>query len=137
MIRSSERMVLDTGVLMDILDGNNESLYNKIIHNSVDTYISRISLTELTYVVCRKIGGESGRRVINNLLASNLVKVVSQEEVHNLAAEFKCRYSISIGDCYSLGLAKLMEVPVYFRPEKEIILILEKLRGECDVVVTK
>ncbi len=130
-------MVLDTGVLMDILDGNNESLYNKIIHNSVDTYISRISLTELTYVVCRKIGGESGRRVINNLLASNLVKVVSQEEVHNLAAEFKCRYSISIGDCYSLGLAKLMEVPVYFRPEKEIILILEKLRGECDVVVTK
>lgn len=131
-----EAIVLDTGVLLDVLDGNNEIMYDKLVQNSVEAYISRISLTELTYVVCRKIGGESGRSVINDLLASNLVKILSHEEVHKLAAEFKCRYSISIGDCYSLGLAKLMSLPVYFRPEREIILILEKLREECNVVIS-
>ena len=136
MSSNPEAVVLDTGVLLDALDGNNEVVYDKIVQNSVDAYISRISLTELSYVVCRKIGGESGRRVVNELLASNLVKIVLHEEVHNLAAEFKCRYSISIGACYSLGLAKLMDLPVYFRPEKEIMTILEKLREECNVMIT-
>lgn len=131
-----EAIVLDTGVLLDVLDGKNEIMYNKIVQNSVEAYISRMSLTELTYIVCRKIGGESGRRVISDLLASNLVRILSHEEVHNLAAEFKCRYSISIGDCYSLGLAKLMDLPVYFRPEEEILVILEKLKEDCNVVIT-
>ena len=136
MISDFERVVLDTGVLLDVLDGTNEGMYDKIVQRSVDAYFSRISLTELTYVVCRKIGGEIGRKVINDLLASNLVKVISDEQVHDLAAEFKCRYSISIGDCYSLGLAKLMGLPVYFRPEREIIDILEKLKEECEIVLT-
>ncbi len=136
MSSSPDAIVLDTGVLLDVLDGKNENLYNKIVHNSVDAYISRMSLTELSYVVYRKIGVESGRRVVDDLLASNLLKIVSHEGVHDLAAELKCRYSISIGDCYSLGLAKLMGLSVYFRPEKEIIMILEKLREECDVVIT-
>jgi hypothetical protein len=54
-------MVLDSGVILSFLRGEFRDYYEKILNEEIIPYINTVNLTEVYYVLCRKIGRKSRR----------------------------------------------------------------------------
>jgi predicted nucleic acid-binding protein len=53
-----------------------------------------------------------------------LVTIRDEEEILKLAGQMKCKYSLSILDCFSLATAVYLKCPVFFRKEYELTIKL-------------
>ncbi|MBO3753316.1 MAG: PIN domain-containing protein [Candidatus Brockarchaeota archaeon] len=82
--------------------------------------ISELCVAEVGYVFCRKLGGREARVRIKNLLDSGYFFVHDDSELIEHAAEYKCKRSLSLADCFTLALAKKIDVPALFA-EAELI----------------
>jgi len=115
--------VLDAGVLIEILAGSKliRGLVDSIAEGEVVAYATRLGLTEALYVTCRLWGWERASQRSQILTDSKMIMVVEDDEVWDHAADCKCRVPISLGDCYTLALAKKYGLkPLFLRPEKEL-----------------
>ena len=128
------RAVLDAGVVLGILDGELAHLEGEIASGRLIPYVSAVNLAEVEYVLCRRIGAEAARRVVELIAKSRVFKIVDRPELHRAAAECKCRYAVAIGDCYSIALARLLGVKAYFRREAELEKAVEKDRALGELV---
>ena len=71
----------------------------------VEAYTTELAITELRYVLCRKLGWQQSKERVNNLLASGYFKVEDTSQLINEAAKIKCQRAISLPDCFILALA--------------------------------
>ena len=63
------------------------------------------------------------------LVDSNTIEIIEDEEVWEHAADCKCRIPVSLGDCYTLALAKKYSLkPLFLKPEKELLKNQEKIK---------
>jgi len=120
---------IDTGVIIKYLTLNKDDpddkeqaliLEEKILE-STDyqvLYISAMTRTELLYVMCRQSTWEEAKEIVE-LITSNFI-VLREPQLEELAAEIKCKCTISLADCYTLAIGKMLQIPVYFIREKEI-----------------
>lgn len=120
------RVVFDAGVILGILDGELGRLAEEVASGRLAPYITAINMAEVHYVLCRRLGPQTARSVVEGLLNSRVVKLVEAPDLHRLAADCKCRLPIALGDCYAIALARLMGTKAYFRREKEIVEALER-----------
>lgn len=134
MIDSASGIVLDTGVMVEILEDKQKTLFNHIISGLMRAYITSLSLTELQYVMCRKLGSSEAGNVMEEFISSNLVMPLEIEGTGRIAADLKCKFPIAIADCYSLALGKQLGLPVYMRKEKEIVRVLSELKKEVEII---
>lgn len=136
MTESPLTIVLDTGILIDLLEGKREALFNDIVNGLKLAYVTRISLTELHYILCRKLGKYEASEILRNLMESNFVMPIDTMELYSIAAELKCRFSIALGDCFSLALGKSSNSPVYMKHEKEIDKVAVELLKVTKIVLS-
>ena len=129
------RAVLDAGVVLGILDGELAHLEGEIASGRLIPYVSAVNLAEVEYVLCRRMGLEAARRVVELIAKSRVFKVVDRPELHRAAAECKCRNAVAIGDCYAIALARLLGVKAFFRREKELEKAVKRDKALEDVVV--
>ncbi|MHA1167677.1 MAG: PIN domain-containing protein [Candidatus Hodarchaeales archaeon] len=119
---------LDTGVIIEYLslDMKNpaDRKYAAFIEQTIIEsaryevlYISSLSITELLYVLCRNSNWEAAKKTTNELIANFIV--LRSPVIEEIAAEIKCKCSISLADCYTLALGKILPIPVYFMKEDE------------------
>ena len=124
--------VLDASVLIEILAGTRliKELVNSIVTGDVEAYALRLGLTEALYVTCRLWGWEKALQRMQILIDSGAITVIEDEKVWDYAASCKCEIPISLGDCYTLAVAKKYSLkPLFLKPERELLKNLERIRA--------
>ncbi|MHB8360598.1 MAG: PIN domain-containing protein [Thermoplasmataceae archaeon] len=81
-ITEFKEVVLDTGILVEILEGKLKSLLDDILNQKKIAYVSRITITECSYVICRKFGTKESELIVNEFMDSNIVTVIDSIEIY-------------------------------------------------------
>ena len=129
-------IVFDTSTLLELIYSTEEGkkLKEALKSERVLGNTTEINIAELRYVLCRRVGEEESKRRVNALISSGYVMVHEISRLIDYASRYKCERSISLSDCFTLALAKKMEVPAVFaRREEE--LLREMSREEFDVEI--
>lgn len=122
---------LDASVLIEVLAGSEvvRDLIDSIAKGAISAYVSRLSLTEVLYVTCRLWGREKALQRVQILLDSGTLTIIEDEMIWEYVADCKCRIPISLGDCFTLAMAKKYGLtPLFLRPEREILENKEKIK---------
>jgi predicted nucleic acid-binding protein len=122
--------VLDASVLIEILAGSRlvRELVDSIVRGDVEAYAARLSLSEALYITCRLWGWEKAFQRLQIMVDSRAIMIVEDDEVWEQAANCKCEIPISLGDCYTLAVAKKYGLkPLFLRPEKELLKNQERI----------
>jgi predicted nucleic acid-binding protein len=92
-----------------------------------------VTICETLYTICRKEGLQRALDFVKEV--SKRVKIIPSERVTPIAGQFKCKYSISLADCWVLATAKIQNIPALFAfKEKELQEHLESLKHEVEVI---
>jgi hypothetical protein len=92
-----------------------------LLEESDKAFITQLGLTELFYILCRKLGAELAEKKIADLIESNYITLEQTRSLIYEVGKIKCKRAISLADCYVIALAK--EVggkAVFARKEREI-----------------
>ena len=116
------RVVVDTGVLVEVLEGSDlgEKFLKLVNSSKLEPIITNLTLIELTYIICRKYGINKARELVKKLLDSGYFEVVNALEFADHIIETKCNNSISIIDAYVIATAKGLGIQALFKLEKEL-----------------
>ncbi|WP_286189050.1 PIN domain-containing protein [Sulfolobus sp. S-194] len=131
-------MVFDSGVVIDILLGNNEGkkIERFIEENLDEIIINELNLEEIKYIVCRKNNIEKAEEVEVFLKSSGYFNIFPLAKIRGEIYRLKCKYTISLADASSIATAKILGISVLFRRlfrrEKEI----EPFKKELNVIFT-
>lgn len=124
-------MVFDTGALLELMEPSSigTKLKSSIKDGSITVNVAEVSLAELYYVMCRRLGHEKAHSKYEDLRQSNYLSVAESSILTPLAGEYKCERSISLADCFSLALGKHLKIPVLFRNREQELLTESKKRS--------
>lgn len=118
----SGRIAVDTGLFVDFFTKGPliDYVAQEIIGNDSisEIFVHDYLIAELYYIICRQKGNNRAREVIEELLG--FVTVVSSENIRLIAGTLKCERNLALADCFSCGIAKKYDIPVFFREETEI-----------------
>ena len=132
MIVKGNSIAIDTGVLLELLSKTELGIKfeNSIIKapNIKKFYISPFVETELLYIRCRKTNFKQAKQNIKDFLHPFIM--IEESEIRYKAAELKCKYSISLADCYILAVGIKKTIPVFMKREEEIEKIISPLEKE-------
>lgn len=123
MTQSPKAYALDASVLVELMAGTMivKGLVESLSRGEVEAYVTRLSLSEALYVAFRMWGEERARQRLHIILEAGVPTPVEDVMVWQEAADCKCKLPISLGDCYTLALAKTYGLtPLFLRPEKDI-----------------
>ncbi len=126
------RLAVDTSVVLATLEGTADALL-EYARAGWRLYITEYNLTEVTYVLCRRLGAEVARTTVERLLNSRVLRPYPAAGLHGEAAMCKCKYAISLPDCYTIALARRLNTRALFLREKELEKVLRS--GELADVV--
>jgi hypothetical protein len=115
------RVVVDTGVLVEVLEGSKlgEKFLKLVNSSKLEPIITNLTLTELTYIICRN-GINKARELVKKLLDSGYFEVVNALEFADHIIQTKCNNSISIMDASVIATAKGLGIQALFKLEKEL-----------------
>jgi len=100
--------------------------YNRFI-------ISPLTDLELKYIFCKRMGIKNAIKLISNFIKDFFIH--SEEILRNEAVKIKCKYPISISDSYSLATAKILNVPLCMKREREILEHFNSLSQEIKIIL--
>jgi predicted nucleic acid-binding protein len=127
---------IDSGVILAYFLG--EKLGN-LVRSSVlppprgkRAYCSRLTISELFYILCRRKGDKFASEALESLLKSGFISPISSDELDMQAGRYKCSRAISLADCYTLAVAKIFDVVALFAKREEDIRV-ESERQPFDV----
>jgi hypothetical protein len=115
------RVVVDTGVLVEVLEGSDlgEKFLKLVNSSKLEPIITNLTLIELTYTICRN-GINKARELVKKLLDSGYFEVVNALEFADHIIQMKCNNSISIIDASVIATAKGLGIQALFKLEKEL-----------------
>ena len=95
-------------------------------------FLNLVALSEALYVICRKEGVVTALDFVKE--TSKIVKIVPSERIAPMAGQFKCKYPISLADCWVLATSKVFKAPALFAfKEKELLAHIDAVREETEV----
>jgi len=95
-------------------------------------FLNLVALSEALYVICRKEGVAAALNFVMDI--SKTVKVVPSERIALMAGQFKCKYPVSLADCWVLATSKVFNVPALFVfRERELLAHIDAVRRETGV----
>jgi predicted nucleic acid-binding protein len=133
-------MVLDTSALIELLflSPSGTELRKAILEEKIRAFVTDIALTEVKYILCRKLGKAESVSRMGNLMNSNFLEIEHASSLSDLAAEYKCERSLSLSDCFTLALGKYRNIPVLFaRIESELAKEIRKKSFDVEVKFLK
>lgn len=116
-----ESLSIDSGVVLAYLLGEElgEIARDEVLSRERRAYCSRVAVSELFYILCRKRGGGFAREAVEALLKSGRLSFVSSDEVDMEAGAYKCARSISLADCYVLAVARVFKSAAVFAKRED------------------
>jgi len=123
-----KRIVIDTGILYEILSGTkNGAIFKDMLFSSpeiADHWITDLGFSEIYYLLCRSLKEDDLNKAINEI--TNLVDISSITDLKTRAGHIKCEFPISLPDCFNIALAEKIHGKSLFKHENEINKALEK-----------
>lgn len=113
--------VLDAGVLVELVAGTKlgRKMASLLKENSVRALTTELNIAELRYVICRKVGWEKSREIVDGLLRSGYIKAIWGDEISKRAAALKCKRALSLVDSFTIAAGEVLGAKVMFaRREK-------------------
>ncbi|MHA1657883.1 MAG: PIN domain-containing protein [Promethearchaeota archaeon] len=107
LIKNSKKLVLDTGIYIEYFktkeDKIKEYLRKTLFtdESEVKIYANYILKSEIYYVLCRALGKEKAGELLNEIELFLIFE--ESKNLYELAGQIKCKYSISLADCYSIA----------------------------------
>jgi predicted nucleic acid-binding protein len=117
------KLAIDTSALIELIycDSLGQKLKKALEANMVEAYTTELAITELRYVLCRKLGWQQSKERVNKLLTSGYFKVEDTSQLINEASKIKCQRALSLPDCFILALAhKIAGNALFARQEQEL-----------------
>ncbi len=94
--------------------------------------VNEVTLSEAMYILCRKEGVKKSLEFIKN--CRERFMIISSELLYTIAAEFKCKYPLSLADCWVLATAKALRANALFlHEEREIEEIIDVLQEDVRI----
>lgn len=124
-------------MLIDLVFGSERGrrLKDQVISERVGLVTHEIALTELRYILCRRLGLEDAQSRVGDLLSSGYLQVEDISLLVEEASTLKCRRKISLPDCFTLALADHLRIPALFSSrETEITREMEKDPFRMDIM---
>lgn len=126
----SEKYALDSSVLLFDYFAGRTKIVDRLLPNG---FLNSVSISETLYVICRLDGMQKASDYLAEC-AGKVGSVVSSERIAPLAGYMKCKFSISLADCWTLATAKSFNVPCLFAiREKEILSNLGVIEREVQI----
>ncbi len=113
---------VDASVLLEITFGSDLAgkLISWIDKDDISFHATTISIAEVRYILCRHLGRDEAEVRVRKLLNSGVISVESDDELWISASDCKCALPISLGDCFTLSLGKVLGIsPLFLRMERE------------------
>jgi len=124
------RLALDSSVFIAYFLGEKtgQLVKDKILADEGrSSSCSHLALAETFYVLCRERSREYAQQALELLEKTNYVTVHESTSLDYLAAGHKCQRSISLADCYAIGLAETIRgSAVFVRREKDLRLEMDR-----------
>jgi predicted nucleic acid-binding protein len=123
------KLAVDASALIELVhsDKLGQKLKQALEDDLVEAWVTELALTELRYILCRKIGWLKSSERVNKLIESGYFKIEETQKIMNEAAKLKCCRAISLPDCFTIALAKRISGKALFaRKEQELITELQK-----------
>jgi len=131
------RLALDTSALIELVFSTPQGarLRQGLKQGLIEAYTSELSIAELRYVLCRKLGlAESGDRV-EKLLASGYINVEDLSTLIVDASRHKCERAISLADCFCIALAeKTFSKALFAEREKDLIEEIRRKPFDAEII---
>ncbi len=113
---------VDASVLLEIASGSDLAvkLISWIDREDIYFHATTITLAEVRYILCRHLERDEAEVRVRKLLNSGVISVESDDELWVSASDCKCALPISLGDCFTLSLGKVLGInPLFLRIERE------------------
>ena len=129
-MNGSARFALDSSVLLfDYFAGGSETV-TELLRESV---LNEVTISETLYVICRMDGKEKASDYVEKS-AKTVRAIASSEMIAPLAGYMKCKFPVSLADCWALATAKSFNLPCLFAlREAEILRNLDAINQEVRV----
>lgn len=117
-----ERASVDSGVLLAHFLGEEEGELVRrwiLAPGGATAYVSGTALAELFYVLCRRKGEAFAEEAVRALLDSGYLSLAEGPWLDAAAGRLKCERSVSLADCYVLGLAEATSSAAVFARKEE------------------
>ena len=117
------KLAVDTSALIELIycEAPGQKLKNALLKEGVEALTTELAITELRYILCRKLGWAESARRVKKLLESGYFTIESTRKLINEAAKLKCCRSISLPDCFSIALAqKTGGTALFARTEQDL-----------------
>jgi predicted nucleic acid-binding protein len=119
----------DAGTLIELVFGSQRGkwLKEQVISQTIQLVTHEIAITELGYILCRRLGLEQAQSRVSDLISSGYLEVQEISALIKETSTIKCQRKISLPDCFTLALADHMKIPALFSSrETEITKEVEK-----------
>jgi predicted nucleic acid-binding protein len=117
------KVAVDTGALIELVycDESGQKLKDLLKNDVIEAYTTELAITELRYILCRKLWWTESSERVNKLIASGYFKVEDTLPLINETAKTKCQRAIALPDCFILALAhKIGGSALFDSKEKEL-----------------
>lgn len=131
------KLVLDASALIELVYSTpvGLKLREAMKNDAVEASATEIGITELTYILCRRLGLTESRERVNMLLASGYVIVEDTASLIDDTAKYKCERPFSLADCFTLALAHKAKCRALFaKRESELVQELERRPLDTEIL---
>jgi predicted nucleic acid-binding protein len=131
------KLAVDASALIELIycDELGQKLKKALESDLVEAWTTELAVTELRYVLCRKLGWYQSSERVNKLLASGYIKVEDTPKLINQAAKTKCRRAISLPDCFTIALAhQIVGNALFARKEQDLTAEMQKEPFEVNIL---
>ena len=118
-------LIYDASVLIEIALGS--LLGKKAVELALnsDVYTTDFAISELYYILCRKLGEAEADVQVKKLIESNVILPIYVEPQEG--GKIKCKRAISLADAFIIALAnKINGFAVFAKKEREIVREIKK-----------
>ena len=109
-LNGSESFALDSSVLLfDYFCGGSQRV-RPVLKEGL---LNDVTIAETLYVICRTDGEENAANYVEKC-ARTVRAIAPSEKLSRLAGSMKCKFSISLADCWVLATGIVFKVPCLF-----------------------
>ena len=131
------KLAVDASALIELVycEALGQKLKQALENDLVEAWTTELALTELRYILCRKIGWSESSKRVNKLLASGYFKVEDTMKLMNEAAKLKCGRAVSLPDCFTIALAQEISGNALFaRKEQDLTTKMQRKPFDINVL---
>ena len=123
------KLALDASALIELIycDAPGKKLKEALEKEAVEAWTTELAITELRYILCRKLGWDESNSRASKLIESGYIKVENTPRLVIVAAQLKCCRAISLPDCLTIVLAQeIGGMAVFARTEQDLTLEMQR-----------